>query len=444
MIGDKVVRSSDSDSKDIARKLHKIQRALSAASSGTGYDSDVVEIDVGEVMGVLSPSVKRTLSKSKSKPIADTPKHAAQLLRADSFEDVKVSSEAIAEAKHDAETGVRMAGDEKIPSIEIRNAKELHDHVIVLGCLTHIVKFVKALRKSNLGTHENYHSVLLVSDDEPEDWDYIKQNYKDIFFLRRPSTTDQDFLYMNLRSALSVIVLGSRHRESLDEATNIDSQVLFKYLAIERKIPPHVNITVEVYRPSSVGVINSAVNHNKVASGASGMKNTGMSRKMNSMKGASMKIAGNDRASFYVHANALMTISDDEGDDCVENDGFSSIKAINYRPDRIAPLTATRYQNNGIREGILAGDRNKKTNRRVSGMMPLLLKGGDEDYDPEPLQSRGSRALNFWGSKDTHHTLPVFAAGRAFVPTAFDSIFVQVSVVSAIYFCFADIILYFS
>lgn len=34
----------------------------------------------------------------------------------------------------------------------------------------------------------------------------------------------------------------------------------------------------------------------------------------------------------------------------------------------------------------------------------------------------------FWTMYDTHHMLPVFASGRAFVPTTFDSIMFQVKI----------------
>ena len=34
-------------------------------------------------------------------------------------------------------------------------------------------------------------------------------------------------------------------------------------------------------------------------------------------------------------------------------------------------------------------------------------------------------ASGFWGTSDSHHTLPVFASGRAFIPSTFDSILCQ-------------------
>lgn len=34
--------------------------------------------------------------------------------------------------------------------------------------------------------------------------------------------------------------------------------------------------------------------------------------------------------------------------------------------------------------------------------------------------------IDFWDVDDTHHVLPVFAAGKAICPTAFDSILCQV------------------
>mmetsp|Transcript_666 Transcript_666/g.1549 ORF Transcript_666/g.1549 Transcript_666/m.1549 type:complete len:1617 (-) Transcript_666:372-5222(-) len=418
-------RSDAAETKDkaIAHKLKKIHRALSTASSGR--HDDVVEVDVGELMGVLSPAVKRTLSRSKSKAIADT--KTGKLLRADSFEDKIASGGANAEEKQ-LKRAYRMPGEEMEHSSEISNARLLMNHVIVLGCMTHITKFVKVLRKSSLGTHKNFHSILIVSEDEPEEWSHIQKNYRGVYFMRRASVTDQDFLFMNLRSATSVTVLGSRDRETLDEATNIDSKVLFKYLAIQRKIPAHVSITVEIYRPSSVGVINSAISHHKVISSANiGVQSTGISRKQNSDKQGGLKIAGNDKASFHRYTSAFLKLdeSDDEDEDDKSikenNDGVDRRRSL-FHGEKIAHLSSTAYQKN-VAVGGAVPSKKPRGNRRlsVSGMAPLP----DDEEDTSPAQSRGNRALNFWGSMDTHHVMPVFAAGRAFVPTAFDAIFIQ-------------------
>eukprot|EP00603_Paraphysomonas_imperforata_P015099 CAMPEP_0114470980 /NCGR_PEP_ID=MMETSP0104-20121206/11558_1 /TAXON_ID=37642 ORGANISM="Paraphysomonas imperforata, Strain PA2" /NCGR_SAMPLE_ID=MMETSP0104 /ASSEMBLY_ACC=CAM_ASM_000202 /LENGTH=1460 /DNA_ID=CAMNT_0001644775 /DNA_START=362 /DNA_END=4744 /DNA_ORIENTATION=+ len=402
--------SGETNEKSIAHKSKKIHRVLSTACSG---HDDVVELDVGELMGVVSPAVKRTLTKSKSKPIADT--DAGKLKRADSFEDYIAIGGTNTEEKQ-LKRVYRMSGEGKELSFEISNAKLLSNHVIVLGCMTHITKFVKVLRKSNLGTHENYHSILIVSEEEPAEWTFIKINYREVYFMRRTSITDQDFLYMNLRSASSVTILGSRDRETLDEATNIDSNVLFKYLAIQRKIPSHVNITVEIFRPSSVGVMNSAISHHKVVSSANvGVKSTGIFRKQNSDKQC-LKIAGNDKASFHRYTSAFFELEEEDEED--KNDSVDRQRSL-FQAETIAHFSSAAYQKNG---GVPA--KRSRGNRRlsVSGMTPLPDEKTEESLQ---AQSRGNFAINFWGSRDTHHVIPVFAAGKAFVPTAFDAILIQ-------------------
>lgn len=48
----------------------------------------------------------------------------------------------------------------------------------------------------------------------------------------------------------------------------------------------------------------------------------------------------------------------------------------------------------------------------------------DSDGDDDTIAAQVSGG-GFWGTSDSHHTLPVFASGRAFVPTTFDSILCQ-------------------
>jgi len=49
----------------------------------------------------------------------------------------------------------------------------------------------------------------------------------------------------------------------------------------------------------------------------------------------------------------------------------------------------------------------------------------EQDVLDDPNSSGNVNSGSFWGTSDSHHTLPVFASGRAFVPTTFDSILCQ-------------------
>lgn len=439
----------------------RVSASFHRAKSGVSSSSDSIQLapmrmlpalDIGEIMGAsASPSVKRTLSKSKSKDItvtASSLKAQHAFLRADSFEEKKVSDIAGGQKnveEEETEAATRVHGSEKHPCAEIKNASSLKDHVIVLGCLDFLIKFVKALRKSNLSTHENYHSILIVSEREPDDWGYIKKNYKDVYFLKRSTKTDQDLLYMNLRNASSITMFGSRTRESLDEATNIDSMALFLYLALERKIPANVNITVEIFRPSSVGVINSAVNHNHVVMGSGvGEHSTGISRKGSSIAGTGMKIGGNDHKSFYIFPTNLETSEGDDDDDDDESGrffdkDFAFSPPTSYKQDKIVPLnnsariTAKMVLPNSPSAKIAPTSRSTKIKNKTIRLSVAGMSNNDNNdllksvkTEPEIINRSPNRAMNFWGSHDTHHVMPVFAAGRAFVPTAFDSIFIQV------------------
>ena len=468
---------SEGEKDNKASRLRSFHKATSSVSSADSIDllpSRVLAVDIGEIIGAgASPSVKRTLSKSKSKDITLTPQ-IHKFLRPDSFEEKNVSAmgNAVKDVDKMDEAAARVHCREKHPSLEIKNASALREHVIVLGCLDFLIKFVKALRKSNLSTHENYHSILIVSETEPDDWGYIKKNYKDVFFLRRSTKSDQDLLYMNLRNASSITMFGSRTRETLDEATNIDSMALFLYLGLERKIPSHVNITVEIFRPSSVGVINSAINHNQTVLGGGGIGTlaTGISRKGTFASGKGLKIGGNDHKSFYVFPT-LFDSSEGDDDDGDDDDGDDKDKKCpsklddqdfafkprmkSYRQEhKIFPLNISAQSpgrmSPGWRGGILSPNNSPHSSTRISqpdsdrttGMSKQdggrnagrarLSVAGMTAVDSKvlmnsPAVKQGNQTLTFWGSADTHHVMPVFAAGRAFVPTAFDSIFIQVS-----------------
>jgi hypothetical protein len=420
-----------------AHRLRNFRRAASNASSSEPRSENAGGgVDVGELMGVVSPSVKRSLSKSKSKLIAETHIRSQHILRADSFEDKNSSDNDVVSSLREEEGATRLNDEEKGPSAEINNAKLLNNHVIVIGCLDFLVMFVKVLRKSNLSTHKNYHSILIVSEEEPMDWSHIKQTYRDVYFLRRGTVTDQDFLYMNLRSASSVTVFGSRTRTTLDAATNIDSQVLFKYLAIAKKIPAHVNITVEIFRPSSVGVINSAITHHSSSVASTTQVSTGISRKGISTKG-NMKIAGNHHSSFDLFSADLLELSDEVGEEMDTIRDSLRTKPMAQHEGKIVPLRndlrmlpmrridiASVVEQKGYRGARRRTGRNSIAGIAQNDLEDLEdLKGSQK---AETRQCKGSRALNFWGSSDTHHVMPVFAAGRAFVPTAFDAIFIQV------------------
>lgn len=266
----------------------------------------------------------------------------------------------------------------------VTNASHISNHIIVFGCVDNLLLFVKELRRP-LGD-DNYHPVLIVNETIPPKWDVIAKSFKDVYLLNNVITSSQGFNATNIRSASSVVLLASRDNVTMVEEENLDAEILFTYLKLERYIPRHVFFTVELTHPNNMGVLNSTIMRRKRADVA--------------------------EASALKERLALLPNN-----------------AMSRNPGQIRGTFSTQRRS--------SEDKNASINRSKSNMMThtpgrrlssleLKLKEKNEIIIKEN---------NFWDVYGTHHVLPVFAAGRSFVPSSFDSVLVQVLFIVGIIFC---------
>ncbi len=109
-------------------------------------------------------------------------------------------------------------------------------------------------------------------------------------------------------------------------------------------------------------------------------------------------------------------------------------KATDVNDGRFMTHRKTSVVDNGSNSPGRPYSRSSSAKRRKSSLNPLALKNGRKSSvvsnSATLMPASGSESTHaaerrFWDAMDTHHVLPVFAAGKAYVPASFESLLVQ-------------------
>ena len=338
-------------------------------------------------------------------------------------------------------------------SKEISHAGLIQKHIVVIGCLDNVLLFIRELRKPQQGDL-SYHSVLIVGKQVPAKWGYIKKHYHDIYFFQKRvrSSGDEELADMNIKQAHSLVLLASRDRKSLDEATNIDSAAIFTYLKMHAHVPRHVFFTVELFLASSIGMLNSVImrhlqrtEHEQAAlARKNSTVHTGIAVSRTRRRCSSIKVAGSVETALMFEELSLLSLTQ-------TNVGLSAEQHHTMLCDIIAERELkkerkTSFLFDGMQHSATNGSRQRSDSLMFSSIEsagrvfqkeyeageckvhPAADDQQDEYVKPSAAKDGAARQASlFWSTDATHHTLPVYAASMAFVSTGFDSIFCNVS-----------------
>lgn len=100
----------------------------------------------------------------------------------------------------------------------------------------------------------DYHPIVIVSKEEPANWNIIKDRFNDVYFLRGALTKTSVFNRLNIQSAFSLVLFASTtgtagHAESMGTP---DAEALFTYLKLQPYVPSGVFFFVELKNATNV------------------------------------------------------------------------------------------------------------------------------------------------------------------------------------------------
>jgi hypothetical protein len=306
------------------------------------------------------------------------------------------------------------------PSLKISDASNIVDHVVVFGCVDYIHIFVNELRRP-LVSGDAYRPIVIVSEFEPHRWTAIQSKYTDVYFIQEVLTTSQGFNASNIRDAFAVILLASRDSVTMVEEENLDAETLFAYLKLERYIPRFVYFTVELTCANNMSVLNSTIMRrtrqvkittqnlhtrqfhdfaaNETAAGSGG----------GAERGKGVRIEHTQLRGSFTSQRKAITVGIEQSK--------SSRNLLRSHPGR--RLSSMKIRN---LQATIA-------NEEVGHTFPLILTHTLTHCVSSLAflqKKKFNVAKNFWDIVGTHHMLPVFAAGRSYVPSVFDSLLCQV------------------
>lgn len=93
--------------------------------------------------------------------------------------------------------------------MEVMDLFHINNHIIVFGNTTNLPMFIPELRRPSV-RGDTYHPLVIISPNEPEKWDAIKERYNDVYFLRGSLTRTITFNRANIDEAFAVILFCNR------------------------------------------------------------------------------------------------------------------------------------------------------------------------------------------------------------------------------------------
>jgi hypothetical protein len=330
---------------------------------------------------------------------------------------------------------VSIKGDGKIKkgklfghaSCELESATHLDGHIIVFGSGKTLRKFVMELRKP-LVSVGSYRPIVFVSNTAPDDWKQIMHTCDDVYWIKGDMLVPQDFNRAHVKSATSVVLLANRENLAVIDQDSLDTSALFAYLELEKYIPNHVFFTIELMFESNISSLNSSMMPRLQAEMA---RNEAIAKEksLHDLLGGDMHVGAGGGGGLGGWFGSTRIHIGGEGSDLPN--GSAHGKA--HQPAAVAATPTTSGKAPSIEGGDdEAGWANTKKKRHIQFDVSGRSGGGggknvSRPSTPVLLGSQKRSAGSTASARDaqelfnifsTHHTLPIFASGSAFVPTA--------------------------
>lgn len=412
--------------------------------------------------GAISRRISKTVS---TRSIALTGKKQSSRNLSRQISTINTNIKRIKEVDSDEEEKEDNNNDEDMDSGKsgyasriMTDAKNLSGHVIVYGCDANLLMFISELRRPAV-RGDTYHPILIISENTPTKWDYIRHKYNDIYFMKGQITKMETFARLNIDEAFSLILLASRNDVMEIDDEHINASTLFTYLKLESHIPKDVFFTVELNSSSNMAVLNATIMRrarlaaveakaqlllNGVAPLIEKSLNEGIADgRTNSVsnrgvrKSVDSKEKEKSPSSTTTTAN-VATLNSTEAERKESNvarrgsvlfDGNGRFATKRDRSVLIQTGAASTHSRLGNLNGVSFDEtKNEDSDRKNSVALSVTSKSIErisEAVSKSDILNMLKQDEELWDAMDSHHVLPVFASARAFVPSSFESLLVQ-------------------
>jgi len=385
----------------IARQLEEEDESDSDSSKESVL-SEVLEEDfVGKVMEAKSnkvtvPKNKVRTSSADSGELSFSDNESKEVVKSFLIRKLSVMSKSV-----DDEDNIILRRFSKV----VADASHLSNHIIVFGNTSSLSVFVNELRR-NVVTKISNHPILVVSEQIPTEWESIERTYREVYFLRGDMTDIETYNNTNIKYAYALVSLAKRsNRPTVSEDDNLDADTLFAFLKLESHVPSTVFFTVELVCPPNLAVLNSTV-----------MKRAKTIMELQNATDAVKKMIDENPDKY--NANMIE-------DETLMKRAMGSSVAAPLLEKVVSEGSFMRKKKDVKIEEIsdgTTGSPKKQSNKNVPGETQKKIKITKN----ESLKGSGVKASSgFWDATNSHHVLPVFASGIAFVPSTFDTILCQ-------------------
>ena len=304
------------------------------------------------------------------------------------------------------------------PSGVLQSSGDILNHIIVFGCMTNLMVFVSELRSPLLLNKASFHPIIVMNESKPTDWDAIAEKYKSVYFIQGKIENDECLSRVNPQKAFSVIMLATRDSVLKVEAENLDTDPLFGYLKLKKRIPDHVFFSVEMTCVTNMQVLDSSVIRMFHNHGMLGVDDAcdqfEVDTKVTKLHGRFTTQLISTKGSDWTTENLPISSANSQRNLLQQR---SSSSQLTSRKPRVTSSRMLQGQ---------GSSRRKLESQQSSNLSAAAQSSNIGASEKKSASKRRLQSQFFFTIFETHHVYPMFASGRAVVPESFDSMLSQV------------------
>jgi hypothetical protein len=290
---------------------------------------------------------------------------------------------------------------------------------------------------------------LIIQEAIPSAWHYIEEHYNDIYFMQGKIGSGQMLKKMNLKAAFSMSLMSARTVVNKVDEQNVNVGTLFTFLKVENLLPKNVFVSVELTSSSNMAVLNATIMRRVKEK---------VERTIRAHRGNTLYKSATVTEHKPLTSNLSIDESPPKSDAKQKNEGkkghndvrdkktrrhaalfdgegrfTSKRKSVAIAPARTAISAMQNANQNELQKKSNAANAPTAGGIRRGSVIALKNMMNTVTSYVDTASEDLAKTLDFfdesveelWDAMDTHHVLPVFASGRAFVPSSFESLLVQ-------------------
>jgi hypothetical protein len=246
-----------------------------------------------------------------------------------------------------------------------QDALNLRNHIVLMGIDEKVFIILRELRRPLIASNKSMmHPIIIFTEQQLKPIQHGEQLCEEVYYIQGDRNSHNDLKKLNLSNAYSCIIFPNE-----DVA---DTDLLFQYLKLVQIVPDHVFLAVELINHFNLTVLNLKV---------------------------------------------LKLMDKGEADAINDGDGYLHTAQFKLSKDQLTRQDSMNVKKANTSKSVQSKNAKRFVSRKKKDTEDFEIRGKSD--------SKMMNGVQFFDFDNQPNSLPIYAAGRAFVASSFDPLLVQ-------------------